>query len=163
MSIEYGAEIGIGYKLDEGDLYNFIEEIRISEDTVTYEDRYCPKTGKKLPTQEKIVKRGLTELKFILDGRDIEENDLWGPGLANAIAEHLGCEVWSGNEIYIFGVDIPIAEEGGDFGFKFSFGPSYWLKDVIKSEESLKEVAVKLKKYGIKPGKPMVYNLASVW
>jgi len=162
MGIDYSANIGIGFKLDEDDLMAFVSVKTIKEKIVRYEDRFCPKAGQKLEP-ERIVEPEINELTFIPDGRNCEEADLWGWNLAEEIAKLLRCnfEVTKDGtkEEYVFGPKLPTIAEGGDWG-RFSFGPSYGWLEVASCRAKLDKLKSKFMEWDIDPGEPVIYNCA---
>lgn len=157
MSIDYSFGLMVGFRFSPGELDDVFGK-KVPEKS-HMEDRFDPKTGKKL-APEKVVDRE-AGLVYVFQGKELEDGEYHVyEELANAIAGHVGCNYdisgCDGNDMVIFGPSIKYMEEGTDWGHIGTSGPLP-LDAVVKAAPKLKQIATKLKKLGLVPGKAGIF------
>jgi len=154
MSISYNFDLGVGFVLDKSEVLapfakNFPAKFH-------YEDRFDPKTGKKLtPTKVIDNEEGVV---YELDGKEYDEEY----ELLEALAEKLRCNFGNGggysdcSTVYV-AVELDTTGEDSYDDGRASCGSSATLENVIKSKKAVEVLAKKLRKLGIDPGVAKVY------
>lgn len=163
MGIDYSFWLNIGYKISGEFLPDSMR--KITEEKSHMEDRFDPKTGKKLAPVKVIDEEGGLEC-FLVDGTELE--DMYS--LAEALSEKLGCEVecehgYSGEDFTItFSVNLPrTGQDDGDWG-RVSVGSSILFEEVIsnKARAAVEKLGADLKALGIDPGPAKIMIGSSV-
>jgi hypothetical protein len=165
MSVDHDAVTVVGFAISFEDFFKPL--LKPSKEVSHMEDRFDPKTGKKLPTQAKVIDReagfnivvGKEEFEGPQDESDLEGS--WSPedDLMEAIGEHLGCSVSYTGDMYN-GCCFYITFEPTKLPSK---DETYLLKDVakyVKECERIRKAIKKLVKFD--PGPAVVTSLMSV-
>lgn len=158
MGIDYTTSIAVGFDVSDDDLYETFG-VHYPEQS-HMEDRWDPKTGKKL-APVKVIDRAEGR---VLEFEGTEHQDALS--LATAICEKIGCAMnysknfYGGDETerYVFG---PILKhhEFGDYrgGERFSLvAARIRLRDVIEAEGELARIKRELEALGLEPGEPWI-------
>ena len=144
MGVNYHFNLAVGFEMTEDELYKPFE--KHFEEESHLEDRYDPKTGKKLTPEKVVTKRAYDE--YYVDGERVEFYDLDG-----IIAEKLECQIWECNDggeaMYVIG---PSGIDLNDDTKAFYGGPIdaegyVSFQDVAALGPSLEALKVKLNKY----------------
>jgi len=155
MGIDYSASLGIGFVVSNDDLLKpFTVE---TEEKFHMEDRFDPKTGKKLAPVKVIDEEGGETYEF--EGERYEDTY----ELFDAMGKKLGCEIANqggysnGETLYVFvdGVEHT-GEDDCDDG-RFSVGTSVLFDEVARQKSALDKLAKAFKKYGIDLGPAKVF------
>jgi hypothetical protein len=173
MSLDYGAGIAVGYRFTvEEALKPF--EVVVGEDRFEEQERFDPKSGKKIAPERvqvefaytKHVWKGIqTTCDEEDDNDDIVEDDYIGrEDFLEKVAEANGFQVvtygYSENEEEYFAVFMPKhhPEEipGGCDNGRFTAGGNLPWAQVAEMGKELMELRKKLVKLGLKPGQPEV-------
>jgi len=163
MGIDYSFSLDIGYKISGEDLPDSMR--KLTEEKSHMEDRFDPKTGKKLAPAKVVDEEGGLEC-FLLDGKEIEDTY----ELAEALADKLGCDVdcehgYSGEDFSItFSLQLERTDEDDcDWG-RVAIGSSILFDEATsaKARAALKKLGKDLKKLGIDPGPAKIMIGSSV-
>lgn len=165
MSIDHDAVTVIGFYAS---FETFFKPLMVeSEEVFHMEDRFDPKTGKKLKEQEKVVDRE-AGFDIVIGDQKFEGpacyDDLegsWSPedDLMEAIGEHLDCSVSYTGDMYN-GCCFFITFEPKQLKSK---DDEYQLKDVIKLADEFERIRKALKKLTkADPGPAVITSLMSV-
>lgn len=154
MGIDYSANVGIGFIVDREDL---LAPFRVeTEEKFHMEDRYDPKTGKKLEPV-KIVDVEAGEI-FEFEGKTFEEEY----EVVEAIADKLDCIIedtggYTDCETLQITVKVEHTDEDDVDCDRFYVGSSILFDNVTALRAELKRVAKGFKKYGVDVGEAKVY------
>jgi len=180
MSEEGGTSLSVGFFMPYADALRpfAFEKAEVSHE----EDRFHPKTGKKVGTEKVVDAEGGWYVK--LPGDDEE----WGPvrlgddgeeqqgspaedgteEFLEALGGVLGCQVESfGGECPLVGFNVALkgdyADDSYDATGRWSAGSSIYLSKVMEMGDRVKSLSKKMKALGFKDlGKPVVYNALTV-
>ena len=165
MGIDYGQSILVGYRIEQNELLSNFLEI-ISPVTYREEDRFDPKTGKKIGTEQVIDQPG--EDRYAFDGQDITDSVYNNPDvIPELIAKKFNCEqTLMGNFVcgelyYFFYLPIKTCDDGVDEG-RHNFGPSLDYQDVIASHAKFKILGDQLKELGLDADGPNIWNAVAI-
>ncbi len=154
MGIRFSSEILIGFAVSSKDVHKPFEEKVPGK--FHMEDRFDPKSGAKLKAEKVWDEHPETLLMY--KGEDYYMHE----GFEELLEELLDCRVSivgsypCGDLEYVFHPDMPKPSTAGDDGGSVTFGPSYWMKDIVALDIRLKSLKTRLKKLGIEPGEPEV-------
>lgn len=165
MGISADQVILIGFKIDQMKLTTpFWEEI--AEPQYKMEDRFCPRTGAKLESEQVLVSQG--SHRFTYKGVDITEQMDGDPDhLASLIAKDLGCQYASsgdfmcGNPNYIFYLKSKTIDTSEEVG-RHSFGPSLDYQSAIDLQPKLQQLGLKLEDLDIDAEGPSIWNAVTI-
>lgn len=153
MGIDYSVNLGIGYILDREDI---IAPFRVEvPEKFHMEDRFDPKTGKKLAPVKVVDEEGGEEFEY--KGERHEDSY----ELFQAIGEDLGCNIdncggYTDGETIRVTLEIETDDSGVDDGM-FTVGGAASFDDVTAKRAELKELKKRFKKLGIDLGEPKVF------
>jgi len=159
MSIDFNFDLAVGFVLDKSDV---LAPFGLESDERSHtEDRYDPKTGKKLEPVKVVDDLGGVTYELHGDRYD-DEHEFLG-----ALAGELDCSLdfggnYSDNETIYASVEIEFTGEDDLDAGNISCGSSATLSTVIKSKRKVEALAKKLKKLGIDPGVAKVYVRPSI-
>jgi hypothetical protein len=180
MSEEGGTSVSVGFFMSYADALRPFTFERAEESRE--EDRFHPKTGKKVGVEKVVDAEGGTYVRLPgLDDTwgpvqlgDAEDEDMGSPGedgteeFLESLAGILGCQVESfGGEHSLVGFNVALkgdyADDSYDPTCHMSAGPSIYLSKVMEMGHLVKSLSKKMKDMGFKDlGKPVVYNAFSV-
>jgi len=163
MGIDYSFSLDIGYKISGEDLPDSM--FRITEQKSHMEDRFDPRSGKKIAPVRVIDEEGGEET-YILDGKEHEDTC----ELAEALAEKFGCDVdcerGYGGDDFSMSFTLRLERTGeDDNGWGNVAVGSSILFDVAtsaKARAAMKKLGKDLKKLGIDPGPAKIMIGSSV-
>jgi hypothetical protein len=187
MSEEGGTSVSVGFFMSYADALRPFTFERAEESHE--EDRFDPKTGKKVGTEKVVDVEGGTYVRLPVglqaalgafgpvqlgEVEEADEHDMGSPaedgteGFLEALGEILGCQVESfGGEYSMVGFNVALkgdyADDSYDPTSRMSAGPSIHLSKVMEMGDRVKALSKKMKALGFKDlGKPVVYNAFSV-
>ena len=166
MSIDYTISLAVGYIIPEDELTRVFGKTTPKKSHL--EDRFDPKTGKKLAPVEVVDENSYTTIVY--KGEEIEDGE---SELADLIREDLddivatGCQVWphgssmSGEMSYVFGPDLkklykPYDEDGISGDDTITATGSIPFALLTECGSALGVIRKALVELGLKPGEPMV-------
>jgi hypothetical protein len=178
MSIDYSASIVVGYRLTLEDALEPFE-VKVGEDEFTEEDRFDPKTGKKVGTEKvrtasSYVKHVWKKISTTVDEEEPEagwpedHEEVGDLDFLEKVAEANGFQCLNFGEsssddweVVFFPKNHPDdLTEGKDWGRLQVEGHLDW-GQVCEMGKDLVELRKKLVKLGLKPGKPEIVLAAS--
>lgn len=146
MGTDYGAWLVVGFSIS----YETIQTVlgKVVDEKIRYEDRYDPKTGKKLTKKEKVVEPGDSVL-VVPDGEISFESD--SDEIATALGERFECDcevsARSYGEVYCLsfssnseGLEGVQDSDGGEFGI----GCSVTLRSLVVMHKKLQPLKKRL-------------------
>ena len=184
MSEEGGTSLSVGFFMSYADAlrpFTFEREEESHE-----EDRFHPKTGKKVGTETVVDVEGGTYVRVPVGLEaalgafgpvqlgDGEDETMGSPSedgteeFLEALAGILGCQVEHfGGEYSFVGFNVAVkgdyADDSYDPTSRFSAGSSIYLSKAMEMGDRVKALSKKMKAIGYKDlGKPVVYNAFSV-
>jgi hypothetical protein len=147
MGMSYDAGLSIGYTIDIDNIPDKYRKRR--ERQAHLEDRYDPKTGKKLAEQVEVLEQEEGEL-WTLQDKDYEDASDFLDAIAQAVGAFHGEYGDLNNdpvEEHLHRIELPIPEKQGDYtGVDLA-----WLTGQL---EAVREIGHRLKKLGFKIDKP---------
>jgi len=156
MGVTYSSWLRVGYSIPDQEILNTFKHVTTPAGTTT-EDRYSPKTGKKLkPSIKHIPERW--ELR--IQGQLVKEDfDTWG----QLLAPRVGCEFdsygdyCSGPMFTAFYLPVKTLKAGLD-SYKCEIGGSLDYAEVASKQTELIRLKTKLESLGLKPGAPQIIS-----
>jgi hypothetical protein len=159
MSIDYTIKLAVGYIIPEEELTRAFG--KVTPPKTHMEDRFDPKSGKKLAPEEVVDHHGYTTITY--KGKVVEDGE---NQLAEDIAKDLDCGLWlhgssmSGEMSYVFGPNLeklykPYDSNELNEGHLTAEGivPFALLTECGSALGTIRKA---LKELGLNPGEPMV-------
>jgi len=177
MGVNYGVNydftLCFGFELDASVVEkNFeVKSVEKAAGSFHMEDRFDPKTGKKLAQVKvwDIEPKTKTEKWYIVDGERYEYSDMDPENWACLFEEKLGCHVevsgsyCSGDLTYVFSLNRPATkDEYQDWGNVAVHDPKITLPELELLIPRAKELKAKLEAWGLKVGEPKIFISSSV-
>lgn len=153
MGIDYSVNLGIGYIIDSEDLF---APFRVDIPEKSHmEDRFDPKTGKKIAPVKVVDEEACEEYEY--KGKRYE--DVYD--LSHALAKDLECGIsnnggYSDGDTYYVTVDVATDDSGLEEG-RFIVGGAAKFDDVTAMRAQLTKLKKAFKKLGIDLGEAKVF------